>query len=470
MWSALTASPRSRRVVLPLSLLLNLAIILLIVLPPPYYPDRLARLKLPEIDLEGFDLWVGQTERASKECGLCDVNPGLCQELGSDNIAKAIGFSGSNIRLRRFLQKASRGDPFTVAVVGGSVSGGHGLNDLPEGPYYSPRNMHRRVFEHLCDLFPQNDRVLMEGASEGVNGFVNGAQGGKAINDELHMGIPKPYELMLRGLLDLPSQPAILSMQIFALMFGSIALGGDLHESFSQYYDIPIVSLRNVLLPQALDNVTLVQELFVNKGPIEGESLENVDLRHLSGKGHALMADLVNAYIDGQRCAMDVGDSWEEDYTLAPLPRLRLFEKYDPYATNPTLKPDCFSMDGTKHPLVPSQNEGWRPWNWKNKNYLIADQPGSSFTVPFHSSFGTVSLYYLRSSEFGLGSVSCWVDEDKELAQKAEGYWVHEFNIGQTLNVREDLQPGEHELHCELLATSADPGKGTEFRVISVMR
>lgn len=36
--------------------------------------------------------------------------------------------------------------------------------------------------------------------------------------------------------------------------------------------------------------------------------------------------------------------------------------------------------------------------------------------------------------------------------------------------VRNDLEPGEHTLHCELLDTTADPGGGKEFRIISVMR
>jgi hypothetical protein len=38
------------------------------------------------------------------------------------------------------------------------------------------------------------------------------------------------------------------------------------------------------------------------------------------------------------------------------------------------------------------------------------------------------------------------------------------------LVVRDDLSPGRHQLHCELLSESADPKKGTEFRMISVMR
>jgi hypothetical protein len=37
-------------------------------------------------------------------------------------------------------------------------------------------------------------------------------------------------------------------------------------------------------------------------------------------------------------------------------------------------------------------------------------------------------------------------------------------------DIRTDLAPGDHVLKCELLDKPADPGGGTEFRIISVMR
>lgn len=38
------------------------------------------------------------------------------------------------------------------------------------------------------------------------------------------------------------------------------------------------------------------------------------------------------------------------------------------------------------------------------------------------------------------------------------------------VSVRDDLEPGKHELHCELLKVTADPDGGREFRIISLMR
>lgn len=38
------------------------------------------------------------------------------------------------------------------------------------------------------------------------------------------------------------------------------------------------------------------------------------------------------------------------------------------------------------------------------------------------------------------------------------------------IDIRTNLTPGDHILRCELLEATADPGGGTEFRIISVMR
>ena len=43
-------------------------------------------------------------------------------------------------------------------------------------------------------------------------------------------------------------------------------------------------------------------------------------------------------------------------------------------------------------------------------------------------------------------------------------------DLRRTLTIQEDLAPGDHELHCELLEETKDPQGGHEFRVISVMR
>jgi hypothetical protein len=107
------------------------------------------------------------------------------------NIIRSVAYAGTNRRLRRFLDKVHSGERFTVAVIGGSVSGGHGLQTADN--YYDDTNMwvrylaisvrsdeetsrwvpadrHKRIFNYFVSLSPraENDHV-----------FVNGAQGGQ---------------------------------------------------------------------------------------------------------------------------------------------------------------------------------------------------------------------------------------------------------------------------------------------------
>jgi hypothetical protein len=42
--------------------------------------------------------------------------------------------------------------------------------------------------------------------------------------------------------------------------------------------------------------------------------------------------------------------------------------------------------------------------------------------------------------------------------------------ISRGITIRSDLTSGDHVLRCEVLQATADPGGGTEFRIISVMR
>ncbi|KAL7419162.1 hypothetical protein Q5752_005998 [Cryptotrichosporon argae] len=434
----------------------------------------------------------------------------LCDELGPDFVRQAVGHQGANARLRRVLAKMRRGEPFTVAVVGGSVSRGQGLRAFQPSEQLSPYNMHRIVFDHLDALFPH---ALPAGATPppdplglydgkqgihiGLNGIVNGAQAAMgseyfsmchaehvpddvdlvllevAINDILDLSSFDSYELLVRALLDLPNSPALINMNVIALMFNTIATGSDMHHGLAAYYDIPTLSLRDPLLPRILQNHTLIEDWFCEDGLHPGQR----DLRHVNRRAHKAIGELVTAYIDTQLCEMDAleaaASTTDADalYPLQPVPRLLLSEPYDPSKVAPPIRPKCYSMNAIRSPLVPLTNDGWRLFNYEQKKYWIADVPGSRISFKFSTTAGVVKLYYQRSATFGFGAVRCWVDDDVRGAVSMDGYWDYAANIGQSNDVRTDLRPGEHTLHCELLDGAADPGAGDgkEFRIISVM-
>jgi hypothetical protein len=82
----------------------------------------------------------------------------------------------------------------------------------------------------------------------------------------------------------------------------------------------------------------------------------------------------------------------------------------------------------------------------------------------------SVLISYQRSAKFGLGSVLCWVDGEREAGVVIDGYWQEkERNMGVVSLVAEHLTVGTHRLSCELLDRTADPGGGHEFRLIAFM-
>jgi hypothetical protein len=89
---------------------------------------------------------------------------------------------------------------------------------------------------------------------------------------------------------------------------------------------------------------------------------------------------------------------------------------------------------------------------------------------PARAESASVLIAYQRSAMFGLGSVLCWVDDDRSAGQIIDGYWREkERNMGMVAVVAENLMPGPHRLSCELQETTLDPGGKHEFRFIAVM-
>ena len=63
-----------------------------------------------------------------------------------------------------------------------------------------------------------------------------------AVNDEFLPEHTENMENLLRGLLELPRNPAVIMVQALSLSAGSIATGGDVHTPVAVYYDVPVIT------------------------------------------------------------------------------------------------------------------------------------------------------------------------------------------------------------------------------------
>lgn len=105
-------------------------------------------------------LAVNVASAATQSCDVCVLDPDdpLCR-YGIDNIKLGLAYEGSGYRIRKFLEKAMRGEPVSIGVLGASVTSGHGLRD--GSPTY-----HQVFFADFQKMFP--NAVLHEGAMAGM--------------------------------------------------------------------------------------------------------------------------------------------------------------------------------------------------------------------------------------------------------------------------------------------------------------
>ncbi|WOO77031.1 uncharacterized protein LOC62_01G000632 [Vanrija pseudolonga] len=435
-------------------------------------------------------------------CTAGPVGKRLCAEWGEAAVTRLVAYGGTNHRIRRALARMRAGKPFSMGTLGGSVSSGHGIRNQGNSRY-APSNLNVRLFSWLNATFPAPGGSAFEPAEkrDDVNVYVNGAEPARgsdyfsmcsslhlpdepdlviievAINDQVGTHNLVPVELLIRQMLELPSQPGVLVFNVFGLMFEAIQTGGDLTMGVSQFYDVPTLSLRNAMLPLVPQNKSLILDWFnhENDHP-DRETFKGVDLRHLGNIGHEIAGDMMVAYMELQVAEMDAieaaaGPGWSID-SLYPAPALfpgLVTKKFDPALVPPgPLKPTCIATNSDKAPFEPKTQTGWRKWAWKDKKYLIADEPGAEFEFEVAVSHGTIILYYLRSREFGLGNLECDLVGEPHRRKVIKGYWDQKFNIGQS-DRWDGLNPGTYNLKCTLLDQTDDPKGGKEFRLMALM-
>ncbi|ADV20148.1 hypothetical protein I305_01227 [Cryptococcus gattii E566] len=484
-------------------------------------------------------------ERVERMKGYCEAEDAFEREYGRTNLRLSRGYEGSHERMRLLLQKIMRGEPLTISAIGGSVTKGHQVweNEIWFHKFwewlteFSGEDVEIKEVngaapatgsDYFSFCFPlhipsNSDLVLVE----------------LAVNDE---GIPEHVENMenlLRGLLDLPSKPAVMLVEAMAFSNGGMGGGGGrMHLPVAQYYDVPVINQRLPLVNHFARHPQLVRPYFAQ------DWWGNPDTRHINSHGHRDLGMLVASFVKDVACEMfseptfhvqppssfealsivalaqppqteDKEDADAEDELLAleqkrwpeqsrswrkvsteeqpigelmpglwsapieygMLPRLRVLEGWNPHLdySVPPFHPTCLSTRA-KEPrfnLTPSAIEGWEFWvhpEHLDKPYLIARTPGARVSFELETSVGIVKMYALKSKTFGLGTVECWVDEERRKSVKIEGYWDNgNVNIGRFAPIRDNLQPGKHTVTCELLEETSDPGGGHEFRMISMM-
>ncbi|EFJ49699.1 hypothetical protein VOLCADRAFT_89682 [Volvox carteri f. nagariensis] len=241
-------------------------------------------------------------------------------------------YIGHAARLRLLLERARNGERLRVGALGGSITAGHGVG----GQDYS----YARYFMDWLNLaFPPDKSTrpsIMNDTSK--HDFLNGAVPGTvsdytssclfnhlipeadlvfvefAINDSpistwtLDGAIARrPFERLLRKLLRLPSKPAVVLVNMYAVAPASNTYHHTAERDFGElapYYSLPSVSLKAAVLPSGL--VKGAEE--VSPGAIF-----NGGAMHPGRGGHVVVTEmLITLFLEMLRRNSLIGTSPEE--------------------------------------------------------------------------------------------------------------------------------------------------------------
>ncbi|GAA5932266.1 hypothetical protein JCM3775_001178 [Rhodotorula graminis] len=408
----------------------------------------------------------------------CRVDPSLLREYGRHTLSLSRVHEGSGYRVQRVLERLESGEGIKAAVIGGSVSNGHGMS--PSGV----------PFEYGAVKAPWHTFVsAWLNTTYGPQAFINGAMAATDstffrycwaerirlaesapdlvlveldVNDVADEPSRLAAELLVRSILLLPNKPAVIFVGAFALVSQSrrdgILNGGDVHAQVAAYYDVPHISLRGPFLPALTANHSLSQPWF------------NGDPRHIAAPLHRALGDMVIAFLSEQRCSIDAADlvlsnegSFSFSQLVGEVPSRLMRDQWDATVVHPASPPACRIAGSTLEPA--SASPDWSLYSFRDVKTYLETTKGAGRTIDFDvevppGAAGEVGVAFLRSPHYKLGKAVCRVGEQEKVL---DGFWSRKASLTEIEIVARNLPVGTHRLSC---TTSS---KGKAFRIAAVV-
>ncbi|TXT15551.1 hypothetical protein VHUM_00054 [Vanrija humicola] len=398
---------------------------------------------------------------------------------------------GTGARVRRAIGKLLKGEEFTIGVMGGSLTFGHGLS---KGDTTYPILLEQR----LKKVFPNAKIKVVNGAipatgtdyfqacyrhhvpgdadmfvlEAAVNDIIIGQGGGMQLDTTIHT------EHLVRDILQQRPDNAIVMLSAFGSSQPWFN-GAAKHSTVATFYDIPRVTMRTFLYQYMLQHEGTQFDFYGTK-----------DKDHPLQSGHDYMADILMHYLLREACRAETltavhkddlldgskypglsGTALTQHFNPFTVPRIRIHDRID-QGPVPKVHSFCLSANARdkddKPSLYPSSRTGdWKEVGWHDKHFWSSETPGERITfsdIPV--SEGSLSLYYLRGSDEG--SMLCWYDDKRDKAQLLVGHWNY-VHVGSLGVVATGLPPKNYSLTCEISKETESTQNKTITHIIAVM-
>ncbi|MBQ7924663.1 MAG: SGNH/GDSL hydrolase family protein [Lachnospiraceae bacterium] len=324
--------------------------------------------------------------------------------VASEMVMRSLMQTGNNYRLKKAIDKAKSGEEVVIAYIGGSIT--EGANATPNNKCYAYRS-----YEYFKETF----------ASGGDNvKFVNAGMSGTpstigmirydrdviqkvgepdilivefAVNDGDDPTNGVCYESLVLNALQAENDPAVV------LLFAVFKSQWNLQDRLSPigtYYDLPMVSIKDAVVPALKDGELTEAEFFS-------------DVYHPTNAGHQLMADCLNYMFD----VVNYEEASEKDITIPAVPKIgnafvgvKMVDSKTS-DSNVTITPGCFT--GTDNAVGGFQHSKDKtfPNNWLKTSTATGDSFKMELTCK------NLVMLYKSSNNQNYGKAEVYVDGEK---------------------------------------------------------
>ena len=365
--------------------------------------------------------------------------PGVAGEASSDPVfARSVVSTGDTSRLQHALAKARRGEPVTVAVIGGSITAGARASSRE-------KNYGGVLAQWWRQTFPKA-KIELVNAGIGATGSNYGALRAQrdllarrpdfvvveyGVNDPNSQASAETLEGLLRQVLNASNQPAVA---LLFMMNRSGANAQQWHGKVGRHYNLPMLSFRDALWPK------------IQAGRLKWEDVE-ADMVHPNDRGHAYAAHFVAELLTKLLKELPSDDRLPR---IKPLPQPLLGDLFEHVA--------LFEADALK----PVKSQGWafdpKARCWKS------DRPGSRIEFEIEGRVILLMDWHVRGP---MGKAKVQVDDRPAVVR--DGWFDQTWGgFRQTTELARDLASGKHRVAFEILPESNPQSTGHEYRVLGL--
>jgi len=343
---------------------------------------------------------------------------------------------GDTTRLKNVMMKARRGDSLTIAVIGGSITGG-AVTSTWEKQYGM------RVLKWWQNTFPNaefkyvnagiggtgSDYAVMRAQRDLLSKNPDFVITEFAVNDADDERTMKMMDGLARQILSQPNQPADMLLFMVFTMDGHPYNAQKSDIPVGEHYGLPMVSFQDVVWPP------------INAGHFQWPVVLH-DGVHPNDYGHDIAAKCVISVLENVRRLLPSDNNLLE---IPPLPSPLIT---DVYAT-------CdLRWAGIASPV---RAEGWKleEGNWIGK-WWSSSVPGSELEFDV---VGTAIMMNIHRTSDHYGKADVFVDEVKA----AEiGGWINEKSCNRIVDIGKEYAPGHHKV---LVRVSSDASQSDNNNV-----